>query len=113
MTDATDVKDALTALRDVAENEAGNDNPDLKTVAEAYNKFSEAWVSKREADLKAEQDPDGANTDLNDDGEPQDAEAVQTKAVADAQPSTVQDAKPLRANKPVEVPTTKASTAKK
>lgn len=100
-----DVKVALVALRDAAENEAGKDSPDLKVIAEHYNKFNDAWVSMRVSELEAEQNPD---TDVADtDGGPQDAEAAQTKAVADAQPSTAENAKPLRANKPVEVPSTK------
>ena len=107
------VKDALVALRDAADNEAKNDSPDLRVVAEAYDKFNSEWVTMKEDELKAEQDPDGANTELKDDGEPQDEDAARTKAIAEAQPDPAADAKPLRANKPVEVPTAKASTAKK
>ena len=59
MTDSNDVKNALTALRDAAENEAGKDSPDLKVIAEAFNKFNDAWVTKRTADLEQETNPDG------------------------------------------------------
>jgi hypothetical protein len=53
-----DVKKLLTELRDVAENQAGAEEPDLRPVAEAYDKFNSAWVSRKVMLNEQEENPD-------------------------------------------------------
>ncbi len=57
-TDIESVKTALEGLRDVASEQAKSDQPDLRAVAEEWNKFQDAWVGWRVEELRKEENPD-------------------------------------------------------
>lgn len=57
-TDIESVKTALDGLRDVASEQAKSDQPDLRVVAEEWNKFQDAWVGWRVEELRKEENPD-------------------------------------------------------
>lgn len=57
-TDIESVKTALEGLRDVASEQAKSEQPDLRAVAEEWNKFQDAWVGWRVEELRKEENPD-------------------------------------------------------
>lgn len=63
------VNNALATLRDAADNEIGKDEPDMRPVAEAWQKFHEEWVSLRVETLRKEENPDEAQESEEDNSE--------------------------------------------
>lgn len=65
MTDAnTSVKNALTDLRDAADEQGKTDNPDLRVIGEKFENFRQAWVEAKDAELAHEANPDGDTTEV-------------------------------------------------
>jgi hypothetical protein len=88
MADVVSVQEALASLRDVADDQSRAENPDLKPVAEAFNRFHTEWASKADADLKAEQNPDEANADeIASRDQAEDAEVAEVEEPAPAKPT--------------------------
>lgn len=63
MTDVESVKKALAELRDAAETQAGAEEPDLRPVAEAYDKFNSQWVSRKVELNEKEANPESVETE--------------------------------------------------